>query len=196
VVLTDLPECFGREYFDDAGGECPHMDCLLRYDCNQVFSAAHGLRSVAHEAKSKPTASPPQSGVPVKRKRGYVKPGRLLYKDEGTLRDSFLHEIREYLEKFNFQLRATKCLHSFSNSKGVFVLKIDTRRKNSILLYVSDDLHEELLNEGFISRRLFSSEAPNFPPYLSWVVVVRSLADLDKFKKSFEGFQEGEDDTE
>lgn len=194
-MLDDLPECFGVEYVDASTGECPHESCLVRYDCKQVFGMAVGLRNRADKAASeKPTK--PQAPQPLlKRKRGYVKPGRLLYKDEGTFRDKLLFEVKELLEKFNFKIKATKCLHSFLNSK-TFVLKIDTRRKNSLLLYVCEDLHTYLKEESLSSRQIFDSEAPNFPDYLSWVVTIRSLSDVDKFGVAFDSFWGDVDDTE
>lgn len=192
-MLDDYPACFGTEYIDDSQEECPHESCLVRYDCKQVFGVSVGLRK-AVEVSEKPikketTASPTQ------RRRGYVKPGRLLYKDEGTFRDTLLFEVKELLEKFNFKIKATKCLHSFLNSK-TFVLKIDTRRKNSLLLYVSKDLNNYLCEEGLSSRLIFDSEAPNFPPYLSCVVTIRSLSDVDRFGIAFDSFWESADDIE
>jgi hypothetical protein len=191
-----LPECFGKEYFDGSGSVCPHEDCYLRYDCKSVYTAARGLREAAKKReKIKAASNHPKKVVksfPSKKRGGYIKPGRLLYEDEGTLRDTLLAEIRNFLEEYDYVVKATKCLHSFLNDEGTFVLKIDTRRKNSLLLYIRDSLHEELLNQGFHSRSLFDSEAPNFPPYLSWVVVMRSLSDLEKLKVAFEDSQRGE----
>lgn len=192
-MLEDLPECFGVEYIDDSKEECPHEACLVRYDCKQVFGVSFGLRK-SNEAPKKSVKKDITSS-PTQRKRGYAKPGRLLYRDEGTFRDKLLFEIKEFLEKFNFKIKATKCLHSFLNSK-TFVLKIDTRRKNSLLLYVSKDLHVYAEEEGLSSRDIFDSEAPNFPPYLCKVVMVRSLSDVDRFGTAFDSFWENVDDTE
>ena len=181
------PDCYGREYFDEEGGECPHEECLLRYECKGVFSEARGLLMVSVDEE--PVAvlkKRPKIDRSIKKKRsGYVKPGRLLYKDEGTLRDKLIFIIRDFLEEHGYSVRATKCLHSFVDSNKKFVLKVDTRRKNSILLYVSDILSEELIEEGFRCRELFDSERPNFPPYLTWVTTVGGERDAERFMTAF-----------
>ena len=184
------PECFGREYYDEEGGECPHHDCLLRYECKQVYSTAIGIlsSSVTPPIESKTKFSPVISKTIPKKRKGYVKPGRLLYKDEGTLRDKLIFELREYLEDFGYDTHSTKCLHSFTGEDKRFVLKADTRRKNSLLLYVSDGLADCLVPQGFRCRELYDSERPNFPPYLTWVMTARGEGDIERFKASFEIF--------
>jgi hypothetical protein len=190
------PECFGREYFDVKGGECPHEDCLLHYECRQVFSAARNLFKQSESEPEKPDIKKERGSVVIKKKRsGYVKPGRLLYVDQGTLRDKLLSSLRNYLEGCGYKTKATKCLHSFLGDDKRFLLKADTRRKNSILLYVQDNLSDLLVGEGFKCRSLFDSENPNFPPYLSWVVVMRSESDLDKFRLAFESLDGCSNDT-
>ena len=186
------PDCFGREYYDEGGEECPHHDCLLRYECKQVYATAQGILRPSGslppplEARGKGRFVV-QKSVPKKR-GGYVKPGRLLYKDEGTLRDKLVFEIREYLEDFGYNTRSTKCLHSFVGSDKKFLLKADTRRKNSLLLYVPDGLSDHLSERGFRCRSLYDSEKPNFPRYLSWVVTLRGEGDVERFKGAFESF--------
>ena len=190
------PDCFGREYFDEDKTECPHEECLLRYECKEVFLMAVGIL----RSPSKPEEAPPQKRVVVsggvrKKRSGYVKPGRLLYKDEGTLRDKILFNLRDYLSQFNYQVKATKCLHSFVKDKK-FVLKADTRRKNSVLLYVSDELSEFLMEEGFACRGLFDSERPNFPSYLEWVITLMCDGDVSRFMVAFDAWKEANSDLE
>lgn len=179
------PECFGREYVDSTGSECPHEECLLRYECKDVFVVAKGLLSTKKESlPARP--SKPRIDKSVRKKRsGYIKPGRLLYKDEGTLRDKLLFMLRDFLEPQGFVVKATKCLHSFSGEDKKFVLKADTRRKNSVLLYVPDALSVALVEEGLSCRELFDSERPNFPQYLRWVTVLRGQGDFEKFTSAF-----------
>ena len=193
------PECFGREYFDEEGGECPHEDCLLRYECKQVFATARRVLVSSRPLPAKGSIQPRSivSSPSIKRKRsGYVKPGKLLYVDEGTLRDSLVFEVKEYLEEWGFKTKATKCLHSFVGGDKKFLLKIDTRRKNSILLYINEGLSDSLIAEGFKCRALFDSEKPNFPPYLKWVTTLRSEGEVERFKSAFENYRVAPDDTE
>ena len=191
------PECFGREYFDVKGEECPHEDCLLRYECKQVFSAARQLlKRNEVPPKTEVNKKKYQNISPIKKKRsGYAKPGKLLYIDEGTLRDKLISSVRDYLEEAGYKTKATKCLHSFVGDDKRFLLKADTRRKNSILLYVQDSLSDILMEEGFRCRSLFDSEKPNFPPYLSWVVVIRGDGDISKFIAAFERLEGFPDDN-
>ena len=181
------PDCFGREYVDAAGAECPHEECLLRYECKGVFAVARGLfTSSAAEKEPAVSKGRPTIDRSIKKKRsGYVKPGRLLYKDEGTLRDKLLFILRDFLESYGCTVRATKCLHSFVGEDKKFILKVDTRRKNSILLYVGDDLSDGLSEEGIRCRGLFDSERPNFPSYLNWVATLHGEGDVDKFMAAF-----------
>ena len=184
------PECFGREYVDSSGEECPHQECLLRYECKDVFSVAKGLFRTKGEETPSPRPNKLRLDKSVKRKRsGYVKPGRLLYKDEGTLRDKLLLLLRDFLEPQGFSVKATKCLHSFTGEDKKFVLKVDTRRKNSVLLYVGDDLSSALNGEGMSCRELFESERPNFPQYLQWVTVLRGERDFEKFTSAFDSLR-------
>ena len=191
------PECFGREYVDEEGGECPHEDCLLRYECKQVFATARRVL-VASRPRPKGRETKVENVVPaggIKKKRsGYAKPGKLLYVDEGTLRDSLVFEVKEYLEDLGFKTKTTKCLHSFLRGTKKFLLKIDTRRKNSILLYIDERLYDSLANEGFKCRALFDSEKPNFPPYLKWVATLRSEGGVERFKSAFENYRVIPDD--
>jgi hypothetical protein len=181
------PDCFGREYVDTEGVECPYEECLLRYECKDVFGVAKGFL----RAKKEGVVSAPHPvfkiDKAVKRKRsGYVKPGRLLYKDEGTLRDKLLFLLRDFLVPKGFSVKTTKCLHSFTGPDNKFVLKVDTRRKNSVLLYVPYNLYSALDSIGFSCRELFESERPNFPQYLQWVVVLRGECDFKKFTSAFD----------
>tara|TARA_R110002020_G_scaffold26270_16_gene84885 strand:+ start:1898 stop:2488 length:591 start_codon:yes stop_codon:yes gene_type:complete len=191
------PECFGREYLDDVGDTCPHEDCLLRYECKQVFATARRVLA-SSRSSSKDTSTESESvtvSLPVKkRKSGYAKPGKLLYVDEGTLRDSLVFEVKDYLEDFGYKTRTTKCLHSFVGSNNKFLLKVDTRRKNSILLYVNEGLSDHLFDEGFKCRSLFDSEKPNFPSYLKWVATLRSESEVERFKSAFEKYRVVEND--
>ena len=180
------PECFGREYVDSEGGECPHVECLLRYECKDVFSVARGILSLKDKV---PVGAPKKLKIDksVRKKRsGYIKPGRLLYQDEGTLRDKIVFILRDFLEKEGFSVRATKCLHSFMGADKKFVLKADTRRKNSVIIYVGDALMEFLSDQNFKFRELFESERPNFPQYLLWATYLRSESDVDKFMLAFD----------
>ena len=143
---------------------------------------------------------PPKSSliskIGVRKKRGgYVKPGKLLYRDEGTLRDKLIFEVREYLEGFGYVTKSTKCLHSFVRQDKKFLLKVDTRRKNSILLYIREDLSDLLMEKGFRCRSLFDSEKPNFPAYLRWVAVVKGESDIRNFMSAFAELRGVENDT-
>ena len=190
------PDCFGREYVDESGGECPHEECLLRYECSQVFSAAKLLLQTNNsEPEISPVVKSKSVAVVKKRKSGYAKPGKLLYEDEGTLRDQLIFDVREYLEGLGYQTKSTKCLHSFLEKDKKFLLKVDTRRKNSILLYVQEDLSEALVEKGFRCRALFDSEKPNFPSYLRWVAVLRGESDVMNFMSAFSELKEHSDDT-
>lgn len=187
------PECFGREYIDAKKEECPFTECLIREECKQVFSAARGLVSLRKsESKIKKFASTPQrfERVVKKKRAGYVKPGRLLYKDEGTVRDKLLFEIRDYLGQKSYKCKATKCLHSFIDSNKEFLLKIDTRRRNSILLYIRDDFSQYVDERGFKCRGLYNSEVPNFPGYLCWVMRIRDSSGIGRFIDAFEEYLE------
>jgi hypothetical protein len=200
-MSSGLPACFGKEYIDESGDTCPHEDCYLRYDCGRVYNSSFGLRAATDakiaarvkkknkEAKKKADKKAERdakvvAGIPLRKdftkRSGYWKPGRLLYKDEGSLRDAMLSRLREYLSGKGFQVRATKCLHSFSDADGKFLLKVDTRRKNSLHVYVGDALHRELATLDLKSRPLFISERPNFPWYLSRVVVIDSESFLER----------------
>ena len=186
------PECFGREYLDEEGGECPYGSCLLRYECKQVFATARRIFSAQRTSTKvdKPKKINKFSNPEIrKRKSGYSKPGKLLYVDEGTLRDSLVFEVKDYLEDLGYRTKATKCLHSFFLDKKKFLLKIDTRRKNSILLYVDEELSDALMLEGFKCRALFDSEKPNFPSYLKWVTSIRSKTEVERFKTAFENYR-------
>ena len=37
------PECFGVEFYDESGVECPHLECLLRQECGKTHQSAMGL---------------------------------------------------------------------------------------------------------------------------------------------------------
>lgn len=190
------PECFGREYVDESGEECPYEDCLLRYECSQVFAAAKLLlRANNSEPEISKAVKPKFVESIKKRKVGYAKPGKLLYKDEGTLRDKLIFEVREYLEGLGYQTKSTKCLHSFLEEDKKFLLKVDTRRKNSILLYVQEDLSDSLVEKGFRCRALFDSEKPNFPSYLRWVAVLRGESDVVNFMSAFSELKGSSNDT-
>ena len=193
------PECFGVEFYDDEGSKCPHTSCLLYEECEKVYQMGVGViadrrdrieESRKYDKKLKKIVEGQRreffdnlidggSQYP-ERKRGYKKPGKLLYKDEGTPRDKFLCEIRSVLQDAGYRVRATKCLHSFDMS-GRFIIKVDTRRKQSLVIYIQEDVANLLSDIGMKCRSLFDSESPNFPSYLSWVVSIKSQSEVDKF---------------
>ena len=108
------PECFGVEFYDESGVECPHHECLLRDECVKTHQSAMGLFA---EKKLKRDQQEAQ-GEKLKRvykkqrdaffnsviergnqfpkqKKGYKKPARLLYQDEGYPKDAYIFEIRD-----------------------------------------------------------------------------------------------------
>lgn len=195
------PECFGLEFYDSGGSKCPHMECILREDCEKVYDAAEGLvhkrneRLIREEYKKtqkiekdldKKINYMKESLYPEtkkERKKGYKKPGKILYKDEGTIRDKFLSRIRKCLTRNSYRVKATKCIHSFDRG-GEYLLKIDTRRKKSILVFVRDELSDALIDKDIKCRGLYDSERANYPIYLSWVAKISSETDMNKLMES------------
>ena len=192
------PECFGVEFYDESGVECPHLECLLRQECGKTHQSAMGL---FEEKKIKEKAKDQQKkrlqvaykkqkdaffdGV-LKRgsqyptqKRGYKKPARLLYKDEGYPKDEYIAELTDFLDENGFECKATKFLHSFSKGNK-FLIKVDLRRKNSILVYIRDDLAQMLSEKRVSCRSLYDSELPNFPDYLCWATQLSSRTDVNR----------------
>ena len=193
------PECFGIEFYDADGTECPHQECLLRKECVQTHMSALGLiiekrnkeKDKEKQEKRFQKAVKKQrdaffDGV-IKRgsqyptqKKGYRRPARLLYRDEGYPKDAYVSELTEILNLNGYKLNATKFLHSFSKDNE-FVIKVDLRRKNSILVYVRDDLANLLSDIGVDCRSLYDSELPNFPEYLCWAVKLSTHKGVDRF---------------
>ena len=193
------PDCFGVEFLDAQGSSCPHTECLLYDECKQVHMTGIGVinerrnrikeerdydkklkRIVKKQRKDFFNKLLDGGSQSPGKKSGYKKPGRLMYKDEGTPRDAFVYEVRKILQELGCQVRATKCLHSFKQVDR-FLLKVDTRRKNSIVAYIDDDLAEVLSDRGLECRSLYDSESPNFPEYLSWAVSVSNQTNLNRF---------------
>tara|TARA_R100001082_G_C4366132_1_gene162042 strand:+ start:4198 stop:4815 length:618 start_codon:yes stop_codon:yes gene_type:complete len=196
------PECFGFEFFDESGSECPFSECLVRSQCKKVQITALGL---AEEKKEKEKQKEKQdqrfkkalkkqndsffegviktgSQYPLQRK-GYKKPAKLLYRDEGYPKDNYLARLVDCFEEHGCELKATKYLHSFKLD-GNFLVKVDLRRKNSVLVYLQDELASVVVEKGIACRSLYDSEVPNFPGYLCWAVQLSSHQDVDKFLES------------
>jgi hypothetical protein len=118
-------------------------------------------------------------------RKGYRRPARLLYRDEGYPKDAYVAKLTDFLESNGYVLNATKFLHSFSKD-GQFLLKVDLRRKNSIVVYIRDDLATLLSDTGLVCRSLYDSEFPNFPKYLCWAIKLtthKSVDDLVAYTK-------------
>lgn len=195
------PDCFGLEFYDHNDVVCPHMECLLREECEKVHSASVGIiqnrnkRIKAEISKEEENSEKIRSKkmeiintafsgeVKKERKRGYKKPGKILYKDEGTTRDKFLSRIRKCLTNNSYRVRATKCIHSFDKG-GEYLLKIDTRRKKSILVFMRDELSDELNSKGIGCRGLYDSERDNYPIYITWVSKISSETDMNRLMES------------
>ena len=192
------PECFGIEFYDESGIECPHFECLLRTECGKTHRSAMGLiaeKKVKERDKEKQGIKL-QKALKKQRdafydnvlergnqyptqKRGYKKPARLLYRDEGYPKDTYFAEITDFLDENGFECKATKFLHSFSKGNK-FLVKVDLRRKNSILVYIRDDLANLLSEINVNCRSLYDSELPNFPDYLCWATQLTSRVDVEK----------------
>jgi hypothetical protein len=197
------PDCFGLEFYGADENVCPHMECILRDECKGVHIASLGVvhkrrqRILEEDLKSKEDDRKIKerklelieesfsSSTKKPRKRGYKKPGKILYRDEGTTRDRFLSRIRKCLTKNSYRVRATKCIHSFDRG-GEYLLKIDTRRKKSILVFMRDDLSDELTDRGIKCRGLYDSERANYPIYIKWVSKISSETEMNRLMESID----------
>ena len=102
-----------------------------------------------------------------------------MYRDEGYPKDAYVSELSGFLDANGYKLNATKFLHSFSKDDE-FLIKVDLRRKNSILVYVRDDLANFLSDIEVDCRSLYDSELPNFPEYLCWAVQLSTHKGVDR----------------
>lgn len=198
------PECFGIEFYDESGSECPHHECLLRKECRQTHMSARGLLADKREKEKDKEKQEKRFQKALKKqkdaffggvldrgsqnptqRKGYRRPARLLYRDEGYPKDAYVAKLTDFLESNGYVLNATKFLHSFSKD-GQFLLKVDLRRKNSIVVYIRDDLATLLSDTGLVCRSLYDSEFPNFPKYLCWAIKLtthKSVDDLVAYTK-------------
>ena len=112
-------------------------------------------------------------------KKGYRRPAKFLYKDEGYPKDAFVAKVADCLQSSGYELNATRYLHSFKKDDE-FLLKVDLRRKNSILVYIQDDLATMLLDHGIRCRGLYDSEIPNYPKHLCWAIKLETHMSVDR----------------
>ena len=193
------PECFGFEFFDEQGTECPFGECLVRVECKNVQITALGLQIEKRKKQDQKAKSDERFKKALKKqndkffqevidkgtqypkqKKGYKKPGKLIYRDEGYPKDAFLSEITDCFRENGCESKATKYLHSFFLDEK-FVVKVDLRRKNSVLVYVREELANLLTENGMTCRGLYDSEIPNFPDYLCWATLLSSSKSVERF---------------
>ena len=192
------PECFGLEFYDDEKIICPHLDCLLRRDCEDTYEVSRGLRDLKKERQKtvKRNAVKYSRGVlKLKKdffleekkekkiqKRGYRRPARLDYVDNGYPRDRFVSALREVASELGYETKATKCLHTFYNEDGDYLAKVSTRQQKSVLVYISDAVGEVLQHNDMGCRYLYDNERLSMPEFIMWVVKITNLIELDKVK--------------
>ena len=192
------PECFGLEFYDDEKTICPHLDCLLRRDCEDTYEVSRGLRGLKKERQKtveRNAAKYSRGVLKLKKdffseekkekkvqKRGYRKPAKLDYVDGGYPRDRFVSSLREVATELGYETKATKCLHTFYNEDGDYLAKVDTRQQKSILVYISDAVGEVLHESDMVCRYLYDNERLSMPEFIMWVVKITNLVELDKVK--------------
>ena len=120
------------------------------------------------------------------RKKGYDRPQKLDYKNDGCLRDDMVNRIDEYLIDTDYSMRRTRNIQSVSSRhlgplNTEYLFKIETRRKKSILVYIRDDLANKLSDRGLVCRSLFDTEKACYPNYFQWVIQIKSVSELDIF---------------
>ena len=202
--MTEI-SCYGVEYFDDDGVECPHNECIAKVECRKIFESTQGVlhnrkiriqaeeiqkkkikKKYKKEKKKKIQNKVLRIKKGIERKIGYTKPKRLEYKNEGCFRDELMDLIHEFFEDTKYSIKTTRYLQSVSDNfegpqRTRYLLKISTTRKKSILIYVDDELSDKVDTKKFVCRRVFEHEKLCFPGYLEWVVVVDSKPKLEKF---------------
>ena len=204
ITVSD-DSCFGKEYYDVDGGECPYTNCIAMAECKRICTLGSGIlhdreiriKQEAKEEKARKKAEKKRKReedrkvlekvrLGKSRKRGYDRPHQLEYKNEGCMRDDMVNRIEEYLADTDYSMKRTRYIQSVSaNHRGPlnteYLLKIETRRKKSILLYISDSLATKLSERNLTCRSLFDTERACYPSYLEWVVQIRSMRELDIF---------------
>jgi hypothetical protein len=190
------PDCFGLEFYDEDKTVCPHMDCLLRADCKDTYEVSRGLRDLRKEkekifnrnvakysrgvSKLKKEFFEEEKKEKKAQKRGYRKPAKLDYVDKGYPRDQFVSTLRQAALDLGYETKATKCLHTFYNTNGDYLAKVDTRRQKSVLVYISDEVAEILHQNDMLCRYLYENERLSMPEFIMWVVKISNLIELDK----------------
>lgn len=197
--------CYGVEYFDEEGIECPFQECIARQDCKSIYQSSRGVlhdrrvriqsenitKKKIKKEKKKEKKEKIQNKIlrikkGIERSVGYTKPKRLEYKNEGCLRDEMMDHIIEFLKDTKYSIKTTRYLQSVSDNfigphKTKYLLKISTTRKKSILVYIDNELSDLVDTKSFVCRQVFEHERLCFPDYLEWVVVVDSIPKLEKF---------------
>ena len=197
--------CYGVEFFDADGTECPFTECIVRSECKNICESAQGIlherevrikveeveqKKIKKEYKKKEKEKIQNKVFKIKkgieRKTGYTKPKRLDYKNEGCLRDEMMENIKSFFEDTPYSVKTTRYIQSVSdNFKGPictkYLLKISTTRKKSILIYVTDALANKVETKSFACRQVYEHEKLCFPNYLEWVVIIDSIPKLNTF---------------
>mgnify|MGYP001239395618 CR=1 FL=1 len=197
--------CFGVEYFDDDGSECPFLECVARIECKKICESAQGIihdrlvrikseevtkkkieKEYKKQEKEKIKKKVLKITKGIERKVGYTKAKRLDYKNEGCLRDQMIDHVEAFLKGTTYTMKRTRYIQSVSSEfKGPlttsYLFKISTTRKKSILVYINEDLSNKVDAKKFVCRQLYEYEKLCFPNYLEWVVIIDSLPKLDLF---------------
>ena len=197
--------CYGVEFFDSGGKECPFTECIVRKECRSICESATGIihdrlvrlkseeiskKKIEKEVKSKNKKKIRERIFKIKkneeRKSGYTKPRRLEYKAEGCLRDEMMEYVLSFFKDTRFTVRTTRYLQSVSDNfigpvTTRYLFKISTTRKKSILIYINNDLADRISTDKFSCRRVYEYEGLCFPNYLEWVVVIDSIPKLKSF---------------
>jgi len=204
-VTADENSCFGKEYYDEDGTECPFQTCVARQECKRICDLGSGIlhdrkirqkkeevESKNREKEKKKKSKKEELRILEKiklgnsRKKGYDRPQKLDYKNDGCLRDDMVNRIDEYLIDTDYSMRRTRNIQSVSSRhlgplNTEYLFKIETRRKKSILVYIRDDLANKLSDRGLVCRSLFDTEKACYPNYFQWVIQIKSVSELDIF---------------
>lgn len=197
--------CYGVEFFDEAGGECPFVECIVRKECRNICESATGIihdrlvRLKSEEVNKKKLDKELKKDKKKKirdtifkikrddaRKKGYTKPRRLEYKAEGCLRDEMMEYVKSFFNGTKFTVKTTRYIQSVSDNfvgpmSTRYLFKISTTRKKSILIYVSEDLVSKVDSSQISCRKVYEYEGLCFPNYLEWVVTIDSMPKLESF---------------
>ena len=206
VTVSD-DSCFGKEYYASDGvvGECDQYECRARVECKKICDLGSGilhdrrirLKKEEQEEKQRKKDKRKKDReqerkilnkmrVGSSRKRGYDRPQKLEYKNEGCLRDDMVDIVETYLVGTDYSMRRTRNIQSVAAKHSgplstEYLFKIDTRRKKSILCFIRDNLATQLSDRGFTCRSLYDTERACYPNYLEWVIQIRSTKELNVF---------------